>query len=645
MATATKINNQITIVNTAPLLAALRLLEKEVGQELEQGNDISGELDSKINSILREDNVETVKEKVDDLSNIISKSSIKNGTEIGVLAKKIEIATEKLIAEYPKEVEELKQESFKTDFDKELKEKNPNLNEDQIKSASEYRDLVAKNSFKESIIDGQQNEALEKNSQFGPGKLENGWTDLKTTVNFLQKSPEEIKNIKEKYNSLKGKLEGINLPNGSKEARSFERMMSVFNNPNTDDLFSRTKKYLGWTDRVDKLTGGWLNKTVTDAGLKVVEKIGNQAIQEFATNALGTIAEQGFQKGFTTVLNGVLSGGVQATATTAGTAAATGAAATGTAAAATATGAAATGTAAATGAAAASATVPVVGWIVAAAIVVLGAAKKIGNTIAEKLGISTKAFFEENFGKVGGFFVKAAMGIVAIPATLIGAISGITFGPIIIAVIVGLFGYQLFQGGLVSSLVPPKGATNTATVEIPVASGGNIILPPTTGSVDGQKIVTMARSLIGNVCYYFGGGHDRLVSGVDPRWGKQVGKDEKGRSIYGLDCSGFVAWVFHQYGILNTTASARDIIFSLPSSKRFTDPNLLQIGDIGFSSSPEHIGIYSGRNSQGQPLWIHSTSRPTNGGNGNNFCRKNNGEVYGGVHESTFSEFNLFARI
>lgn len=651
MATATKIDNStitnVDSVNIAPLMLALSLLKKEIGQELEQGNNISGELDSKIDSILKEDNIETVGEKVNDLSNIISKNSGKNGTEIGVLAKKIEIATEKLIAQYPKEVEQIKQDSFKDNFDKELSEKNPNLSEDQLKSARDYRDLVAKNSFKESIIDGQQNEALEKNSQFGPGKLENALTDLKTTVNFLQKSPEEIKNIKEKYNSLKGKVEGVNLPNGSKEARSFERMMSVFNNPNTDDLFSRTKKYLGWADRIDKLTGGWLNKTATDAGLKIVEKIGNQAISEFATNALGTIAEQGFQQGFTTVLNGVLSGGVQATATTAAgtTAAATGA---GAAAGGAAAGTAAAGTAAATGTAAASATVPVVGWVVAAVIAALTVAKKIkkqADNIAEKLGISTKAFFEENFGKVGGFFVKAAMGIVAIPSMLIGTITTFTIGPIIIPVIIGLFGYQLFQGGLVSSLVPPKGATNTTTINMPVAAGGNINLPPVTGSVDGQKIVTMARSLIGNVCYYFGGGHDRLVSGVDPRWGKQVSKDEKGRSIYGLDCSGFVSWVFHQYGILNTTANARDIIFSLPSSKRFTDPNLLQIGDIGFSSSPEHIGIYSGRNSQGQPLWIHSTSRPTNGGSGNNFCRKNNGEVYGGVHESTFSDFKLFARI
>jgi len=660
MATATKINKQTTTtVNMAPLLLILSRLKEDAGQSLGENEKLKGELNSKINRIIKGTDVTTTAENATELAEIISKSSeLRNGSGVRVMAKRIELEAKKLIEQYPKEIEELKKEDFKENFNKELVEKNPNLNEDQIKNAGEYRDLVAKNSFKESIIDGQQNEALEKNSQLGPGKLENAWTDLKTTVDFLQKSPEEIKNIKEKYNSLKGKLDGVSLPSGSKEARSFERMMGVLNNPNADDLFSRTKKYLGWADRVDKLTGGWLNKTVTDAGVKVFEKIGNQAMQEFTTNALGQMAQHGFQQGFSNILNGVLSGGVQATATTTASGIGTGVAIGGTATAtATATGvgtaavgaagtagAAATGTAAVAGGAALSSTG--VGAIVVAAIAVLGAAKKIGNTIAEKLGISSKKFLEEKFGKVGGFFVKTATMMVAIPAVLIGAISGVVFGPIIIAVVVGIIGYNIFTTNQMAlSLVPPKGAISNTTIEIPIAAGGNINLPPVTGSVDGQKIVTMARSLIGNICYYFGGGHDRLVVGVDPRWGTQVGRDVKGRSIYGLDCSGFVAWVFHQYGILNTTATARDIIYSIPAAKRFTDPNLLQIGDIGYSNSPEHIGIYSGRNSEGKPLWIHSTSNPTNGGTGNNFCRKNSGEVYGGVHESTFSEFNIFARI
>jgi len=641
-------DNNITKTEMASLSSDVDRLRKEIDNVFGDDEKSKGEFISEIEAFVKDPRIETKKSGVNRLEQILSSNkNLGSNSSVQVTAKKFYLAVDKIIEQHSGEVKELREDNFKENFNKELIEKNSKIDELQLKNAQEYRDLVAKNSFDKSIIDGQQNIALENNEPlFGPGKIENAWMDLKTTVNFLQKSPEEIKNIKEKYNSLKGKLDGVNLPTGSKEARSFERMMGGLNKPNVDDLFSKARKYLGWADRVDKMTGGWLNKTVTDAGVKVFEKIGNQAIQEFTTNALGQMAQHGFQQGFSNVLNGILSGGVQATATTTASGVGTGIAVGGTAAA-TATGAAAGGTAAATGAAAASAVVPGIGWIVAAAIVALGAIKKIGNTIAEKLGISSKAFFEDNFGKVGGFFVKAAMGLVALPAMLIGLMSATLIGPIIIAVVIGLFGYQLFQGSLVSSLVPPKG-TDSTTIEIPTAGGGNINLPPVTGSVDGQKIVTMARSLIGNICYYWAGGHNsnEPVLGVDPRWGKQVSRDKKGASIYGLDCSGFVAWVFHQYGILNTNAGAREMIFSLPAAKRFTNPNLLQIGDIGYGSSPsDHIGIYSGRDANGNPLWVHSTSRPTNGGAGNNFCRKNNGEVYGGVHESTYSEFNIFARL
>jgi len=650
MATATKINNQTTTtVNMAPLLLILSRLKEDANQNLGENEKLKGELNSKIDRIVKGTDVTTTAENASELAGIISKSSeLRNDSGIGVMAKRIELEAEKLIEQYPKEIEELKKEDFKDNFNKELTEKNSNLDENQLKNAQEYRDLVAKNSFDKSIIDGQQNEALEANNQlFGPGKLENAWMDLKTTVNFLQKSPEEIKSIKEKYNSLKGKLDGVELPSGSKEARSFERMMTVLNNPKADDLFSRTKKYLGWADRVDKLTGGWLNKTVTDAGVKVFEKIGTQAMQEFATNALGQMAEHGFQQGFSNILNGILSGGVKkgvelgiktgaevAVKTGAKVALTTGAE---------------LGTEAVVGTVGGVST----GGILTIAMIVLEAlkaVKKVGNKIAEKLGISSKKFLEENFGKGVGtvlrFIVAGATALLAIPALIISAIVA-TISAILLPVtilVVTVFTVFTFLQNSIMSVISP---TDETTIEIPVAAGGNINLPPITDSVDGQKIVTMARSLIGNVCYYFGGGHNSSepFSGVDPRWGNQVSMDKSNRPIYGLDCSGFVAWVFHQYGILNTNTSARNMIFSLPAAKRFTDPNLLQLGDIGYGSSPDHIGIYSGRNSEDKPLWIHSTSNPTNGGTGNNFCRKNNGQLYGGVHESTYSGFNIFARL
>lgn len=626
-------NNNITKTEMASLSLDIGRLKEEIGNVFGDDEKSKGKFISEIEAFVKDPRIETKRSGIDRLEKILSSNkNLGNNTYVQMTAKKFYLTVDKIIEQHAGEVKELRVETFEKNFDKELIEKNSNLNENQLNHAKEYRDLVAKDSFNKSIIDSQQNAALENNDPlFGPGKLENAWMDLKTTVNFLQKSPEEIKSIKEKYNSLKGKLDGVELPSGSKEARSFERMMTVLNNPNADDLFSKTRKYLGWADRVDKLTGGWLNKTVTDAGVKVFEKIGNQAIQEFTTNALGTMAEQGFQKGFSTILNGVLSGGVRATATT--TASGVGAAAGGTAAAGTAGAAAATGAGAAAGGAAvvggAAVSATGVGAIVVAAIAVLGAVKKIGNTIAEKLGISSKKFLEDTFGKVGGFLIKGAISIVAVPAALIGAISAVTIGPIIVAVIVGLGVYQISQGFLVSSLNPPKGTTNTTstTVEIPVAAGGNnditnvpetsatcvygpINVPVIGSTFRRQDVVNVAYSLVGKVHYWFGGTYYQL--GADPTWGQNMTDHHSLYKPKGLDCSGFVGWVYFQ---LTKNQNVSGSTFTLSNkAKAGTDgwsfidllanPSAIKVGDIVWRSG--HVGIYVGKNNQGQNVYIHA---------------------------------------
>lgn len=622
-------DNNITKTEMASLSLDIGRLKEEIGNVFGDDEKSKGKFISEIEAFIKDPRIETKRSGVDRLEKILSSNkNLGNNTYVQMTAKKFYLTVDKIIEQHAGEVKELREDNFKNNFDKELTEKNPSLTENQLSQAREYRNLVAKDSFNKSIIDGQQNAALENNDPvFGPGKLENAWMDLKTTVNFLQKSPEEIKSIKEKYNSLKGKLDGVDLPSGSKEARSFERMMSVLNNPNADDLFSKTKKYLGWADRVDKLTGGWLNKTVTDAGVKVFEKIGNQAIQEFATNALGQMAEQGFQKGFSTVLNGILSGGVKAATTTTASGIG-GAAAGGTVAAGAAGTAAATGAGAVAGGAAVAGGVAVsatgVGAIVVAAIAVLGAAKKVGNKIAEKLGISSKKFLEENFGKVGGFFIKAATMMVAVPAAIIGAITATTVGPIIIAVVVGLFVYQIFQGSLVSSLVPPKGATSTTAVIPGTASGNDItnitetsatcvygpINVPVIGSTfRRQDVVNVAYSLVGKVHYFWAGTYYQI--GADPRWG-QYATDGKG--LYkprGLDCSGFVGWVYFQLTKNYLGGSTRELIAKATSGADgwsaidlLANPSAIKVGDVVWRTG--HVGIYIGKNSQGQNVYIHA---------------------------------------
>lgn len=581
--TATKINSQsIETVDVSLLLLLLNKVKKEAGQSLGKNESLKKELDSKIDSIFTEEKIETINDKINDLAQTIFKSpEISNGSEIGMMAKKIELATEELIRKYPKEVEILKQEKFKKNFREESKKINPSLSENQLKNLNDYADLVANNSFSENILDGQKNEALEINRGFGPGKLENAWTDLKQMVNFLQKSPEEIKNIKDKYNSLKENLRGVNLPSNSKEARSFEKIMAGFNDPNTDQLFSRTKKYLGWADRVDKLTGGWLNKTVTEAGLKFVGKIGNQAIQEFATNALGTIAKEGFQKGFTTVLKGVLSGGVKAVATTGAKVVVT------------------TGTKVAIETVGGLATGGVL-TIAMIALDVLNIIKKIGNKIAEKLGISTKKFFEENFGKVGGKAVKGIIYLVGLPSLLIGSLSSVVIGPVLILIIGGLFFYQMMQGNQISSLVPPEGVndyveeieepSNKDDYYINDPTSGDIVMPTVPKNFTRQDLINVAMALKGNVDYFFGGKYNNY--GPNPEWGKlRWNTRDREYKPYGLDCSGFVNWVYYQ--LIGRPIAGGASSFATQGWQKISRNNL-KTGDIAWrhTSKGYHVAIY-----------------------------------------------------
>ena len=634
-------NDNITKTEMASLSLDVGRLKEEIGNVFGDDEKSKGKFISEIEAFIKDPRIETKRSGIGRLEQILSSNkNLGNNTYVQMTAKKFYLTVDKIIEQHAGEVKALREETFGKNFDKELVEKNPSLNETKLKSAGEYRDLVSKNSFDKSIIDGQQNIALENNDPvFGPGKLENAWMDLKTTVNFLQKSPEEIKSIKEKYNSLKGKLDGVNLPSGSKEARSFERVMSVLNNPNADDLFSRTRKYLGWADRVDKLTGGWLNKTVTDAGVKVFEKIGNQAIQEFTTNALGQMAEHGFQQGFSNVLNGILSGGVKkgvefgvktgaemgakaVVQTGAKVAVKVGAE---------------LGTEAVAGTVGGAAT----GGILTIAMIALEAVKaikKAGNAIAEKLGISSKKFLEENFGKVGGFFIKTATMMVAVPAALVGAITATTIGPIVIMVIVGLVGYQIFQSGLISSLMPPKGATSTTstTVDIPVAAvgnyditdgtevktcnGGEIVVPTVPANFSRQDLYNVAMSLVGKVPYFWAGGYS--AKGADPGWNKTL------KTVYcsgnawndpvhyscgqkipsGVDCSGYVLWIYYQLVGYDISDHSSGSMYGKAESGtdgwRFVSESELKVGDIGWKSG--HVGIFAGRNTNREKMFIHA---------------------------------------
>ncbi len=464
-------NETIEIVDTTPLLMGLAKLKKKRAAELgnfqnpvEQkiaelsretkaylGSNGNSEeaVKAKIREVIKESEIKTKNEEINELAETIAKESgINNKTEVNIQAKKIRLEIEKWQREHPLEVNNFRKEQFQKEFLSEAKKLNSNLSEKQLSDLKDFSKLVAENSFKENIIDSQKDEALTANSQVSPGKLESAWSDLRTTTNFLDKKPEEVDGIKNKYNSLREGLDGVTLPS-NRFTRSFDNVITSFDNPDINALLSKFRRKFGGSsfDKINNLTGGWLNRTISGAGERLAGKIGNQAIGDFVKNSLGTFAQQGFKQGMSTILNGILKGGVKAVAGTAvkgGVAAAAGAA---------------------------------TGGLATLAMAVLAVAKKIKGAfdkLAEKFGISFKKDLEAAFGKVGGGIINGAILVVGLPFALVGMVFATTALPFIL-IFGGFLGYTKFvsQDWGSGSLVLPKDLKNIESViGTPGATGG-----------------------------------------------------------------------------------------------------------------------------------------------------------------------------
>lgn len=134
------------------------------------------------------------------------------------------------------------------------------------------------------------------------------------------------------------------------------------------------------------------------------------------------------------------------------------------------------------------------------------------------------------------------------------------------------------------------------------------------GSVGREKIIETALSLVGRVDYFWGG---KSSAGWNNNWGSPTlvtapGSPNTGKSMpYGLDCSGFVDWVYK-------TAGAEDLLsgggtayqwnqsYAIPESS-------LKPGDLAFKNTPatsgvNHVGIYIGTDGSGNKLFVHCAS-------------------------------------
>ena len=131
-------------------------------------------------------------------------------------------------------------------------------------------------------------------------------------------------------------------------------------------------------------------------------------------------------------------------------------------------------------------------------------------------------------------------------------------------------------------------------------------------SPEREAVVRSACSLVGKVNYFWGG--KSLVIGWDVRWGELRQVTAAGSSTtgtyrpYGLDCSGFVDWVFfNQSGgsyVIGHGGGAT-MQHSHCTNISWADA---QPGDLVFYPDNSHVGIVGGRDANGELLIIHCAS-------------------------------------
>ena len=131
-------------------------------------------------------------------------------------------------------------------------------------------------------------------------------------------------------------------------------------------------------------------------------------------------------------------------------------------------------------------------------------------------------------------------------------------------------------------------------------------------SPEREAVVRTACSLVGKVNYFWGG--KSLVIGWDARWGELRQVTAAGSSTtgtyrpYGMDCSGFVDWVFYNatgggYIIGHGGGATAQHSYCTDISWQDAQP-----GDLVFYPDNSHVGIVGGKDANGELLIIHCAS-------------------------------------
>lgn len=140
---------------------------------------------------------------------------------------------------------------------------------------------------------------------------------------------------------------------------------------------------------------------------------------------------------------------------------------------------------------------------------------------------------------------------------------------------------------------------------------------PETLSTERRMVVQYALSLVGKVNYFWGG--KSLVLGWDSRWGtptivSAAGSPTTGTTRpYGMDCSGFVDWVFYNVSGGSYVIGQGGGCISQHDNCDPISWSEAQPGDLVFYPGDSHIGIVGGWDTNGNIQIIHCASGSLNG--------------------------------
>ena len=179
------------------------------------------------------------------------------------------------------------------------------------------------------------------------------------------------------------------------------------------------------------------------------------------------------------------------------------------------------------------------------------------------------------------------------------------------------YAFTDYQNNALDELLADRAALSSLAGSLAITSADlREVLAALPDDLDAARrnTVQTALQLVGKVNYFWGG--KSRVIGWDSRWGQLTKVWAAGSSStgtyrpFGLDCSGFVDWVFNN-SLGYIIGHGGGVIMQHRYCTNITQAEA-QPGDLAFYPDDSHIGIVVGRNEAGKLLVCHCASGQNN---------------------------------